>query len=362
MLQVIVNDRQSYKITHRRISDEGFLHAPAKVARTGIQEYLAKELGLPGDPNRVVRVMRPEDSVFDENYLQSFDGTDITLDHPPVFVDSKNYQQYSRGVVKGAGTRDGDWIICNMIVKDNAAIRAIQEGKAEVSVGYSSLYDDNVPEGADYEFIQREMIVNHVAIVDRARAGGLARFFDNLRGQTMPVLITNDAGTEIDVSVPENASLVADAFNRAIKRATDAEATVGALSAKIDAQGEQIATLQQQTSDAAITERVAAIAKVTSDARSVAGESFKCESLDTTEIKRAALSTVRPNIAWADKEVAYVNAAFDMAMETPAEDPNFRQQIQRMATDGVTKPVETSDDIIARVKAERANEWKGGNK
>ena len=362
MLQLIVNDRQSYKITHRRISDEGFLHVPAKVARTGIQEYLAQELGLPGDPNRIVRVMRPEDSVFDDAYLQSFDGTDVTLDHPPEFVSSKNYQKYSRGTIKGAGVRDGDWIECNMVVKDKAAIDAILDGKAEVSVGYSSLYDDNVPEGADYEFVQRDMRVNHVAIVDRARAGGLARIYDHKRGLPMPVIITTDSGRDLDISVAENAPLVADAYDRAIKRASDAEAANQALKAQFDANVERIADLEAKTSDAAIAQRVQQIAKVTADAQTVAGKDFKTDSLDSTEIKRAALAVARPKTDWTDKESAYVHAAFDMALESPAEDPAFRQQVARVSQDAAGKPIETSDQLIARVKAERANAWKGGNK
>lgn len=362
MLQLIVNDRQSYKITHRRISDEGFLHVPAKVARTGIQEYLARELGLPGDPNRIVRVMRPEDSVFEDAYLQSFDGTDITLDHPPEFVSSKNYQKYSRGTIKGAGVRDGDWIECNMVVKDGAAIRAIQDGKAEVSVGYSSMYDDNVPEGADYEYVQREMRVNHVAIVDRARAGGLARIYDHQRGQTMPVMITTDSGRELDISVAENAPLVADAYDRAIKRASDAEAATQALKAQFDANVERIAKLEAATSDAAIAQRVQEIAKVTADAQTVAGKDFKTESLDSTEIKRAALAIARPKIEWTDKEVVYIDAAFDMALSEPVQDAAFQGQMQQLSKDAAGKPIETADQVIARVKAERSNQWKGENK
>lgn len=362
MLQVIIHDRQSYQITHRRMTDEGFMHVPAKVARTGIQEYLASELGLPGDPNRIVKVMRPEDSVFDDSYLQSFDGTDVTLDHPPEFVSSKNYQQYSRGTVKGVGRRDGDWVECNLVIKDDAAIRAIKDGKAEVSVGYSSMYDDNVPEGADYEFIQRDMRVNHVAIVDRARAGGLARIYDHQKGQNMPVIITTDSGRELDVSVAENASLVADAYDRAIKRASDAEATTQALQAQCDANVERIEALEAKTSDAAIAERVQEIAKVTADAQTVAGKTFKTESLDSVQIKREALAVARPKVQWADKDAAYVHAAFDMALESPAEDAAFREQVARVANDAAVNPVETLDQMIAREKVKRSTQWQGGNK
>lgn len=178
----------------------------------------------------------------------------------------------------------------------------------------------------------------------------------------MPVMIITDSGREIDVSVAENASLVAVAYDSAIKRASDAEAANQALKAQFDANVERIADLEAKASDAAIAQRVQQIAKVTADAQTVAGKDFKTDSLDSTEIKRAALAVVRPKIEWADKEAAYVHAAFDMALESPAEDAAFREQVARVSQDGAIKPVETSDQLIARVKAERANAWKGGNK
>lgn len=363
MLQLTVNDRQSYKITHRTVTDEGFLHVPAKVARTGIQQYLARELQLPGDPNRIVRVMRPEDSVFEPEYLESFDGADITLDHPPEFVNAKNYQTYSRGVVRGPGVRTGDdWIECNIIVKDAAATKAINDGKAEVSVGYTSVYDDNVPEGADYEFIQRNMRVNHVAIVDRARAGSLARVYDNQRGLIMPVIITTDSGRDVDVADAANAQVVADAYDRLKQRVVSADAAVDSIKAVADGLKEKVAELEAKTSDAAITERVKAIAQVTADARKVAGEKFTCDSLVAADIQRAALKSIRPTIEWADKSEAYVQAAFDMALETPVEDAAFREQVKRVGDGITTTKVLDADAIYAKHKASLSQQWKGETK
>ena len=51
MTRVFVQDRQTYKTTHREYTDEGFLRAPGRVAKTGIQKYLRRELGLDGNPN-----------------------------------------------------------------------------------------------------------------------------------------------------------------------------------------------------------------------------------------------------------------------------------------------------------------------
>ncbi|MGL5729314.1 MAG: DUF2213 domain-containing protein, partial [Plesiomonas sp.] len=59
-----INDRASYSITQREYTPEGFLRVPGHVARPGIQQYLASELGLDGDPNRIVNVYRPPEEVF----------------------------------------------------------------------------------------------------------------------------------------------------------------------------------------------------------------------------------------------------------------------------------------------------------
>ena len=86
MTRLTVFDRVSHRITHREYTDEGFLKVPARVARTGIQEYLARELGLDGDPNRIVRVYRAPEEVFSPASLSSYDACDITNDHPKGLV------------------------------------------------------------------------------------------------------------------------------------------------------------------------------------------------------------------------------------------------------------------------------------
>ena len=67
---ITVNDRASYAVQSSRVfTDEGFLCVPGRVSRTGIQQYLARELNLDGDPNRIVNVYRPEDEVFKDESL-----------------------------------------------------------------------------------------------------------------------------------------------------------------------------------------------------------------------------------------------------------------------------------------------------
>lgn len=321
-----INDRVSHKVaTSREYTDEGFLRVPGRVARTGIQEYLARELDMPGDPNRIIRVYRPPGEVFNDVSLSTFDGAVITIDHPSGLVTSKNYKKVAVGVVRGIGRQDGDYVQCDLIIQDADAIAAINSGKCELSSGYTAVYDDApgvTPDGEPYHYIQRDIKINHVAAVYNARAGTQARVFDknHTGGNTMPVLITTDSGRSVDVADPANAQVVADAFDRLLKRATTAEDSVQRIQAVADGAKEELAKAVLLSNDAAIAERVALIAKTGATARKIAGDSFKCESVDSTAIMRAALNSKFPTIDWAAKSDLYVQARFDMADEAMPEE------------------------------------------
>jgi len=329
-MQITVQDRQTYKITQREFTDEGFLRVPGKVARTGIQQYLACELGLDGDPNRIVNVYRPEEEVFNADSLASFDGVDITLQHPDTLVDSNNYSRVSKGVVRGSGTRtDDNFVQCNLLIKAKDTVDAVLNGTCELSAGYTATYDDtpgNAPDGTPYQFRQTNIRINHVAVVDRARAGSTARIFDATKpsGGIMPVNITLDSGRAIDVADAANAQLVADAYDRLLKRVNDAETTakasLDASQAKIDDLTSKLEKATVAASDEAIKARVEEIAQVQTKARKIAGDSFACDSVNSVEIMRAALSARHPARSFADKSSDYIHAAFDMAAEEDEED------------------------------------------
>lgn len=329
-MKCTVFDRAGYRITQREYTDEGFLKVPGRVARTGIQEYLARELGLDGDPNRIVRVYRPEEEVFNDASLGTYDGATVTNDHPKELVTSKNYKSVSVGEVRGSGRRDGDFVVCDLIIKDQKTIDDINAGKCELSAGYTAEYvhgPGTTADGQDYEYTQRNIIINHQAVVTKARAGGIARVFDhNPGGNTMPVLITTDSGRSVDVADPANAQVVADSFDRLLKRATDAESKADKAQATADKAAEDLAEARKASSDEAINARVVLIGNTQALARKVAGDGFTCDSLDVIEIKRAALAVALPKRDWSDKSAGYVEAAFDAESEKDDDEDDEKDE------------------------------------
>ncbi|MGQ4806653.1 DUF2213 domain-containing protein, partial [Escherichia coli] len=68
--------------TARRIDDNGFLLVSGcPISSFGIFDYSAGQLGLPGDPMRIVKVFRPESAVNDPAAIDSFKNVPLINDH-----------------------------------------------------------------------------------------------------------------------------------------------------------------------------------------------------------------------------------------------------------------------------------------
>lgn len=146
---------------------EGYLICKnVPIARTGQQEYLAGELGLPGDPEGRVVVNRYPEDVFEPAALASFEGKALTRGHPPESVSPGNHSAYSMGHVQNV-RRDGDFMCADLYINDPGLISDIQNHIVrEVSCGYVCSYE---PDGQGYK--QTHIRGNHVAVVPKGRAG-----------------------------------------------------------------------------------------------------------------------------------------------------------------------------------------------
>jgi hypothetical protein len=344
-----VSDRAGYEITHREYTPEGYLRVPAHVARCGIQQYLAKEIAPPPeqeDPldlrNRtgeVINVYRPPEEVFDPQSLASYADSDITDGHPAQMVDAGSYKDVSLGHATDGGQQDGEYVRVPLLIKDGEAIRRVEQGRSMLSAGYWSKYDwtpGTAPDGTPYEAVQRGILINHIALVDRPRAGAGARLFDHdttSGGKTMAT-VTLD-GKSVDMPDQPTAQLVQSAFDaekskydQMAEKAKEYEDEAAKLrdemekmKAEKDKAMEEKDEALKAASDEAIAERLKVIADTKDAAVKVAGQGFTSDSLDAMTVKREALAKARPSIDWAAAEDAYVSAAWDMAVADAEADP-----------------------------------------
>ena len=210
--------------TEREYTDEGFLKVPARISRIGIQEYLAVEMGLTDrDPKDIIRVYRPEEEVFSDNSLNSFTSKPVTNNHPPELVNTKNFRQYGVGFSGPEVTRDGMFAKTVLNVTDEEAIKNIESGKVELSNGYTADIDWTpgvTPDGEQYDAVQRNIKGNHIAIVERGRAGPACRVADNLPTTGDKVAMAKITIDGVDFEVSDQA---AQAVGKLQARLIDAE-------------------------------------------------------------------------------------------------------------------------------------------
>ncbi len=155
----------------RSTTPEGFLVChDVPIARTGSQLYTAAEIPLDPGPDGLIRVDRIADEVFREETMASFEGKAVTVEHPEDFVTPENWKNLSIGTVqnvrRGEGIND-DLMIADLVITDPAGIAYVNKDLPEVSAGYEAEYLQTEPGRG----LQREIVGNHVALVERGRAG-----------------------------------------------------------------------------------------------------------------------------------------------------------------------------------------------
>lgn len=159
------------------------------VTSTGIFEYQNPD----GTTRRELRL--PEE-VFDSDSLGSYKGKPVILTHEAGVVDKRNVDQEHIGTILSEGYQDGENVRAEIIIHDTDIMK--KSGLRELSLGYSLDLDrtPGVWKGQPYDAIQRNIRINHLALVDKARAGEKARlnidgFVRKLKGGKKNMANTN---------------------------------------------------------------------------------------------------------------------------------------------------------------------------
>lgn len=147
---------------------EGYLIDRPILTSTGIFEYL--------NPDGTVRkeLRLPED-VFAAASLKSYKGRPIIITHDAGLVTKDNVQGNQIGTILTEGYRSGDDVRAEIIIHDTDGMK--KAGLKELSLGYNLDLDETPGEwnGQHYDAIQRNIRINHLALVREARAGEQAR-------------------------------------------------------------------------------------------------------------------------------------------------------------------------------------------
>ena len=214
------------------------------------------------------RELRLPEEVFAPESLASYKGKPVILTHEAGMIDSDNVQQEQIGTILSEGTQDGDNVRAQIIIHD---ARKLDYGLRELSLGYS-LDLEEVPgewQGQPYDAIQRNIRVNHLALVEKARAGDSARL--NIDGEdTQAEKGGNTMSKRKDGLTPEEiAQLVEEYKKRKEQRMLNNQPAA-------DAEGEEDTPENQDEGEETAADPVQEV-KENRDRRDAAGD---CETMD----------------------------------------------------------------------------------
>lgn len=163
----------SIPLSDTYFTPEGYLIDNPILTRVGIFEY--------HNPDGTIRrELRLPEEVFAAESLASYKGKPVILTHEAGLVDVDNVQQEHIGTILSEGVQDGDNVRAQIVIHD---AESLDYGLRELSLGYTQTPDETpgVWNGQTYDAIQRNIQINHLALVEKARAGEQVRL--NIDGE-----------------------------------------------------------------------------------------------------------------------------------------------------------------------------------
>jgi hypothetical protein len=248
MVRCLAHDLST--VSKRTKTDQGYLVGPAVIGRCGIQPYTRGELGLDGDPNAVVRLMRTPEEVFRPATIKSFENVPITNDHPPKGVDAGSWSEFSIGNARDIARVEGNLLGATTWVMDEGGVKEVEGGKEKLSCGYTfdlDLTPGVDPDGQPFDGYQRNILGDHLAIVDSPRGGPVCRIGDKDKKKETPMatkkVIVDGLPLELDeVQAAVVEKLVKDRDTVVADLAAHRTASTKAFKAKDSLHAEVVAT------------------------------------------------------------------------------------------------------------------------
>lgn len=373
------------------VTPEGYLRAWATIARTGVQHYSNAD-------GSIRREFRPETEVAAPESLASFAGKAITLEHPPVLLDSENTKNYQIGFSGTEVVYDDGFVRAVMTITDKEAIESIMRGDArEVSAGYKVSFDPTpgvTDKGENYDGIQTGIMGNHIAVVRRGRAGPQVKLHLDRQDAADPSLINLGENSQMttakvafdgaEMEVSEGVALainkeradakksyqdmkaeydalqdqmtqlkedMASAKSEIEMKKDSAEGRADALAEEVEVLKAELAAAKEVNVDSLVEERIALIDK----ARPSLDSAFDFAGKSAREIMEAAIVAVRgDSMDLSDRSDDYVSAMFDTLSEVAARKDSVQTDELRKAVASIASPASAPSSYMDRLQ----NAWK----
>lgn len=147
------------------------------LSKVGVFPYMGGSIDPSLDPGRVYYVLRPPEELSTLETLDSFKLLPWIDEHVMLGPEEAGLrpaeQKGVQGIIGEQVYFDGTYVRGNIKCLSEAMAGLIASGKRELSCGYRCRYDaaPGVWDGQPYDFVQRDIRGNHLALVESGRMG-----------------------------------------------------------------------------------------------------------------------------------------------------------------------------------------------
>jgi hypothetical protein len=329
---------------------DGTVVFDAHLTRTGVFTYRKSD-------GTERREYRPDSEVHDPKSLASFALVPVTNDHPPEMLSAKNARKYAVGATGERIRKDGDHVAAKVSIFDEATIAQMDSGKTQLSCGYDCDLDETPgvsPGGERYDAIQKNIVGNHLAIVDRGRAGSARVRMDAAVMDVIPESDSESVKRSDIMNLEQALAALANAqkeLGAATSRADAAERardenkkSLDVATARVDSLTEELTTERKARKDAEDAGPAKVRARVDLETKALAilpksddGKAFKVDGLSDREVQCAVIKHVTNVDVPKDKSADYVSARFDAAVERAQASTETFQKANTIIVDNHTR-------------------------
>lgn len=151
------------------------------ISKEGVFPYLGHTISDECEPNKIYKVYRPAKTLADS--VESWDNP------PKPFLEEHTMvgegftpidERPVQGIMYNPEYKDGV-LYADLAIYSEDMKQSIENGKKELSLGYFCKYkkERGVFKGEVYDYVQYDMVGNHIALVDAGRCGSDVKVFDH---------------------------------------------------------------------------------------------------------------------------------------------------------------------------------------
>lgn len=322
----------------------GFVHIKnVPIARVGVFPYIKAD-------NSVEMEAKLPTELLSEGTVSSANSKPITDNHPDELVTQVNARNYMKGFTATNAHVENDTLKVDMTITDKSLIDEINKGKQELSIGFET---EVVPKkgeykGVAYDSVQRNIQINHVAVVEQGRAGHSVRLLGDSaemieqdvqkKGKRMDTTKVRLDGADVTVATIDADKIIkldADNADKAKKiaeleaqieekkkeldelkgEAEEEKKNADEAQAKADAAEKELDSLKKEYSGDAMQKAVNDRLNLVGKVKPYLGDSYDFNGKTDKQLKLDTITALDSSIDLKDKSDDYINAYFDAALQ-----------------------------------------------